>query len=135
MIPRPSPELVNMGYDPSRMLFYKDAGDVSQEVYDVLLYRLLDLASKDDPDIEEIQQAFYNAHMNGDYETKQAIHEQYYAETLAALRNHVDTFLNELDELSNKAVGRDLKMHPRLPLIMKHNEFVRQTFLAVRAQL
>lgn len=127
MINRPSQELVNMGYDHSRMLFGKDTGDVSEEVWDVLLYQLLE----NNPD----QRSLYDAHMNGDFATKQQIHQHYFPETLAALRNHVDTFLNSLDELSAKAVGRDVNDHPRLPLIMRHNEFVRDTFLMVKANL
>uniref|UniRef100_A0A7S2MJ56 SET domain-containing protein n=1 Tax=Helicotheca tamesis TaxID=374047 RepID=A0A7S2MJ56_9STRA len=128
MINRPSKELVDMGYDHSKMLFYKDTGDVSPEVYDVLLYQIL----ASDP---QRQQAFYNAHMNGDYDTKQQFHEHFYPETSAALRNHVDTFLNDLEVLSNKGVGVDVSTHPRLPLIMQHNEFVKKTFLTVRSQL
>merc|ERR1712232_1091290 len=37
MISRPSQQMKDMGYDHSRMLFYKDTGGVSQEVWDVLL--------------------------------------------------------------------------------------------------
>jgi len=128
MINRPSKELIDMGYDHSRMLFYKDTGDVSEEVWDVLLYQ--NLAS--DPDA---QQALYQAHMSGDVETKQAIHQYYYSETAAALQNHIDTFLQDLDVLSAKGAGRDIRQHPRLPLIVAHNEFVRNTFLNVRSKL
>ena len=128
MINRPSKQLVDMGYDHSRMLFYKDTGDVSEEVWDVLLYQ--NLAS--DPDA---QQAFYQAHMSGDVETKQAIHQYYYSETAAALQNHIETFLQELDVLSSKGAGKDIRQHPRLPLIVAHNEFVRNTFLNVRSKL
>jgi len=128
MITNPTQQLLDMGYDHSRMLFYKDTGGVSQEVWDVLLYQILE-SNRDD------QQAFYEAHMNGDYDTKQFFHEQYYSETSAALQNHVDTFLNRLEGLSKNAVGRDLNVHPRLPLILRHNDFVKDTFLAVRAQL
>ena len=75
MINKPSPQLVNLGYDHSKMLFYKDTGDVSQEVWDVLLYQLLE----SDPDT---QVAFYNAHRRGDFETKQALHRQYLSQTI-----------------------------------------------------
>jgi hypothetical protein len=129
MVSKPSQELINMGYDHSKMLFYKDTGDVSQEVWDVLLYQILGESSPGD------QQALYTAHMAGDDETKQAIHNKYYSQTSAALLNHVDTFLHQLDNLSGKAVGRDPKVHPRLPMIRKHNEFVRNTFMRVRENL
>ena len=72
--------------------------------------------------------------MNGDDATKQSIHEQYYAETSAKLLEHIDSFLLQLDELSGKAYGRDVKDHPRLPLILRHNQFVKETFLAVRSR-
>lgn len=128
MIPHPTPQLVDMGYDESKMLFYKDTGDVSQEVWDVLLYEILENNPGD-------QQAFYDAHMRGDDETKGSFHEHYSSETSAALRDHIDTFLQQLDILSGKAAGRDLSVHPRIPLILRHNEFVKNTFLAVRANL
>lgn len=128
MVKRPDDKLVNMGYDHSKMLFYKDTGDVSEEVWDVLLY--MNLAN--DPGQ---QQAFYDAHMNGDYDTKQQYHSHYFSETLASLQNHVNNFLSSLDELEAKTEGRSISEHPRLPLIMGHNEFVRETFVRVKATI
>lgn len=131
MIENPTQQLLDLGYDHSRMLFYKDTGGVSPEVWDVLLYQILE----SDP---SLQQAFYQAHMNGDSDSKQAYHQQYYPQTSAALMHHIDTFLSQLDVYSQKGAARIKKKatkHPRLPLIMQHNEFVRQTFLTVRAQL
>ena len=132
MIDNPTQQLIDLGYDHSRMLFYKDTGGVSEEVWDVLLYQLLE-------GMPDQQQAFYQAHMNGDVNTKQSFHQQYYPQTAAALMNHIDTFLAELDVLCQKATermrGKRARKHPRLPLILRHNEFVRQTFLTVRAQL
>lgn len=124
-----TPELVNLGYDFSKMLFYKDTGDISEEVWDVVLY---DKILKQDVGV---QQQFYEAHMNGDYETKSAIHQQYMLQTASEIKNHVDTFLEQLDILSAKADGKDLNEHPRLPLILRHNEFVKQTFLKVKANI
>ena len=46
-------EMQALGYDFSNLLFYKDTGDISPEVYDVVLYSLLGNA---DPGL---QQAFY----------------------------------------------------------------------------
>jgi len=129
MIPRPSQELKNLGYDHSRMLFYKDSGEVSQEVWDVLLYQLLE---QSDP---SVQQQFYRAHMTGDALTKQNIHQHYFSQTSIMLQNHVDTFLRDLNNLSRKGDGKDLVEHPRLPLILQHNEFVEETFINVRAKL
>lgn len=117
-----------MGYDHSQMLFY-NTGDVSEQVYDVLLYQILDREDR------QAQQALYDAHMRGDVETKNAIHQHYADQTMAALNKHVDQFLRQLDELSVKAAGKDINEHPRLPLISQHNEFVRETFLRVKARL
>lgn len=121
-----TPELVNLGYDFSRMLFYRDSGQISEEVWDVVLY---DKVLARDPNV---RQQFYEAHMNGDGATKEAIHQQYFLQTATEIKNHVDTFLTQLDELSNKAMGQSVEEHPRLPLILNHNEFVRGTFLKVK---
>ena len=119
-------EMRDLGYAHNRMLFFK-TGDVAQEVWDILLYQVLN-------ENDSKQREFYQAHMNGDYETKQSIHEQYYQETAAILLEHIDGFLHKLDELSAKAHERDMNDHPRLPLILRHNYFVRNTFLAVRSR-
>lgn len=72
------------------------------------------------------------AHMEGDWEAKQAIHEEYYPKTSSLLLEHIDTFIDQLDRLSKKTEGRDVNEHPRLPLIVRHNQFVRETFMNVR---
>ncbi|KAL9190781.1 hypothetical protein ACHAXT_000487 [Thalassiosira profunda] len=126
-----SQEMKDLGYAHDRMLFYKDSGDVSDEVWDILLYMALGEADV------ATQQQFYNAHMSGDYETKQAIHDQWYQITNTKLTDHIDEFLTELNGLEQKldyggkVAGDD---HPRIPLIARHNEFVRNTFLAVRSK-
>lgn len=125
---KPTPELRDLGLDFSRMLFFKDTGDASEEVWDVLLYQILE-------NDRDSQKAFYDAHMMGDVDTKSAFHQQYFAETSAALKNHVDTFLEKLDELSEKALTKDINEHPRIPLILKHNDFVRETFLTVKERI
>ena len=104
----------DLGVDVSRMLFYKDTGDISPEVWDVLLYSILGDA---DPNL---QQGFYQACMSGDVQTKQSYHQQYFQYTYGALKNHVDGFLQDLDRLSMTARTKDLKTHPRIPLILKH---------------
>jgi hypothetical protein len=108
------------------MLFYTETGDVSPEVWDVLLYQILGQIDAN------AQQAFYQAHITGDENTKQAYHSHYSSETLAALREHVESFIQHLDELSAKTIGRDPNVHPRLPLIRGHNDFVKSTFWKVR---
>jgi len=125
-----SDELSNMGYSYSTLLFYKDTGEVSEQVWDVLLYKYLG-----ETDVGR-QQEFYQAHMSGDYETKQSFHECYYEQTREKLLEHIDEILGELDGLSQKsAYGGAVACddHPRLPLILRHNDFVRATFMAVRS--
>ena len=128
--PHISQEMKDIGYAHDRMLFYKDTGEVSEEVWDILLYMALG-----DTDTT-VQQKFYHAHVQGDYETKASIHEMYYPQSLAKLSEHIDTFLGDLDSLEKKSdyggkVAAD--DHPRLPLILRHNDFVRNTFLAVKS--
>ena len=82
------------------MLFYKETGDASQEVWDVLLYQILE----SDP---SVQQQSCNTHVTRGYETKQAIHQQHCPNIFTALQNHVDSFLLELDNLQNKDFGKD----------------------------
>lgn len=125
MIDDPSDELVDMGYDHSRMLFYTESGETSEEVWDVLLYQVLQSSP-------ETQAAFYQAHQTGDLQTKQSFHEQFYQQTALKLQTHIDTFLSQLEVLRQRSKGKNLKEHPRLPLIWQHNALVKATLLAVK---
>ncbi|KAL7459918.1 hypothetical protein ACHAWC_011849 [Mediolabrus comicus] len=122
-------DMEELGYSQNRMLFYKNGG-ISDEVWDILLLQHVSSTKIGD------KRALMEAHRTGDYATKQMLHEKYYGETSAMLLDHIETFLETLDKLSTKAGDRhrDLGDHPRLPLILQHNEFVKQTFLAVRMQ-
>ena len=122
-------EMQALGYDFSNLLFYKDTGDISPEVYDVVLYSLLGNA---DPGL---QQAFYQAVVSGDEATKNQYHQQYFQYTLDELKNHVNKTLRELESLNQKARSYDPRTHPRVPVILKHNDFVKETFLRVKANL
>ena len=121
-------KMMDIGLDYSRMLFYHDTGDVSEEVWDVVLYDLL----KADRDAQE---NFYRAHMSGDYQTKQAFHQQYILQTSTVIKNHVDLFLDQLEALSSKTIGQDINVHPRIPVIREHNQYIRETFLKVKDQI
>ena len=124
-----SKEMEELGYAHNRMLFYKD-GTVSEEIWDILLLQHVSSTKIGD------KRALMEAHRNGDYATKQMLHEKYYQFTSAALLEHIEGFLGQLDKLSTKAEDRqrDLGDHPRLPLILAHNEFVKQIFMTVRMQ-
>ena len=124
----PSSELVNLGY-PSRMLFYGDGG-ISPEVWDVLLYQELGLVGYNE------QQAFYQAHVNGDEATKASYHQQYFPQTFNALQSHLSYLLGELDELATwQSTKMDTTRHPRLPLIMQHNNYVQGILQLVQQNL
>jgi len=121
-------EMQQLGFQFSDLLFYKDTGDISPQVYDIFLYSVLSA----DPNL---QQQFYQAHMNGDEGTKQQFHQQYFEYTKEALQNHVNGMLKELDQLQDDVRTKDPNRYPRLPVIMKHNEFVKESFLRVKANL
>ncbi len=130
-----TPDNVDVGLDPTKMLFYHDTGDISEEVLDVVLYAKVLSNVKYHPDAPTFKNQFYQAHMSGDVATKQAIHEQFRYETLGEVKKHVDSFLKNLDDLAVKSEGKSFDEHPRLPLILAHNEFVRQTFQNVKTNL
>ncbi|KAG7361718.1 SET methyltransferase domain containing protein [Nitzschia inconspicua] len=121
-------EMRELGYDFSNLLFFKDTGDISMEVYDVILYSILG----QDP---TAQRSFYEACRIGDTETKNAFHQEYFPYTLNELRKHVDDTITDLDRLLAKAQSKDPRTHPRLPVILKHNNFVKGTFLKVKENL
>lgn len=122
-------EMQELGYTFSNLLFYKETGDISPEVYDVVLYSIL---KRNDPNSAS---DFYKAVMNRDEAAKNNYHQQYFQYTLEELRHHVDSTLQELDFLSNKARGYDVNTHPRVPVILQHNSHVRETFQRVKDNL
>lgn len=121
-------EMETLGIDFSRMLFYKDTGEISEEVWDVVLYKVL----AEDPNL---QQGFYEAYMNGDLDTKNSYHNEYFPYTYELLKTHVEGTLKQLTELQTRAYDRGWTQHPRIPLILKHNEFVYKTFSNVQTNL
>lgn len=119
-----SEELKNLGFDYERLVFYVEDGGVAEEVYDVILYIIL---GNVDP---SAQQQFYTAHMNGDAETKSQFHAFYLAQTCDGLLQHINDTLEEIEECAetmDEGGGMGL-MHANLPMIRRHNDFVRQTF-------
>lgn len=121
-------EMQELGYDFSDLLFFKETGEISAQVYDVVLYSIL----SQDP-IQK--QAFYDSVVNGDFDTKNQYLEQYYPSIIESLRSHVDGTLLELDQLSAAARSKDSASHPRVPVILQHNAFVKETFLKVKSNL
>ena len=126
----PSPEIFEMGY-PSKMLFYADTGGVSHETWDVLLYTELGKNG-----MYEQQRAFYQAFVADDDDTKAAYHSEYFPNTLEALQRHVSYILNELEELGTwQMTNVDTGQHPRLPLIMRHNQYMKALLERVQQNL
>jgi len=125
-----TPELANMGFGYDRMVFYVENGGIAEEVWDVLLYTLL---GNVDPGV---QQQLYEAHMTGDVETKGQIHQFYLAQTSSALLEHVNDMLQELQECAETMDEGGMGLtHENLPMIRRHNDFVRQTFLKVKKNI
>ena len=123
-------EMETLGYTFANLLFYRENGGISPEVYDVVLYHVLL-----DSDPQGAADGFYRAVMGGDESTKAQYHDQYWPYTKVELQKHVDGTLRDLDRWSTKANSYDLNTHPRVPLILQHNAFVRETFLRVKANL
>lgn len=110
---------------------------VHQGRWDVLTYIELGKVSGED---RGGQDSFYAAYATGDVSTMRWHRESCLPLTLSALREHVDTLLNQLEELGlgleiQRGQGLDANLHPRLKLIMRHNEFVRNTLEVVRRTL
>jgi hypothetical protein len=132
IITNPSYQVYDLGY-PNSMLFYKD-GSISQEVWDVILYQELGKVSRPD------QESFYQACMNGNEEIKQGYCSQYWDQILFELQDHVNSLINELEELeigllTQSEMGQDSERHPRLPLLKRHNEFVKNVFDSIEVAL
>eukprot|EP00957_Ditylum_brightwellii_P124782 9511341-Ditylum_brightwellii.AAC.1 len=99
-------ELQNIGYIHHRMLFFRDSSNVSQEVWDTLLYQVVN------ENFEQKQKDSYEAYMNGEHGTKQSIHERYLLQTMAKRLGYIYLFLYQSVDLSEKTYGRSVDDHP-----------------------
>ncbi|KAL7523382.1 hypothetical protein ACHAWF_000500 [Thalassiosira exigua] len=116
------PQIKELGYDFKDLLFQTETGEVSPKVWDIFLYELL---QNNDPGSAG---EFYIACKMNDEDTKQQYHAYYFQDTLDALKQHVSTILGDVVQLTMKSQNFDIKTHPRLPLIVSHNNLVRDTF-------
>eukprot|EP00531_Pseudo-nitzschia_arenysensis_P007624 CAMPEP_0116126824 /NCGR_PEP_ID=MMETSP0329-20121206/6528_1 /TAXON_ID=697910 /ORGANISM="Pseudo-nitzschia arenysensis, Strain B593" /LENGTH=462 /DNA_ID=CAMNT_0003620913 /DNA_START=1101 /DNA_END=2489 /DNA_ORIENTATION=+ len=133
IIDNPTDEMKAMGY-PERMLFYT-SGEISPEVWDVVLYEQLGKARS-----MQQQQELYQAVASGDEATKQRLHQDYFTLTFQAIQAHVNFLVNELDELdigieTQMGSGANAYKHLRLPLLQKHNAYIRTILLSVEENL
>ena len=122
-------EMQELGYGFKDMLFGTQTGEISAQVWDVFLYKLL----KDNND--ENQTNFLTAVRNNDEGTKQQVAQQYFPYTLQALKDHVDGTIGLINQLIMKANTYDRTTHPRVVIIIAHNELVKETFEKVQSQL
>lgn len=122
-------EMEELGFGYKDLLIGTDNGDIAPQVWDLFLYKLL--ANNQDPNTP----AFFEACSSGNEAAKQEYHSQYFQYTLQALQEHVNYILGTIDELTYKAQSYDLNRHPRVPVIVAHNNLVRRTFEKVQAQL
>ena len=121
----PSKRHVEMGYDVSAMTFDTTDGSFTEEVWDFLLFSLLE-------QVPELQEVYYKAHISGDKSTKDSLRRKFYLETCIMLKKHVDKTLLEMKKLIDKVDQQDMSKHELLPMIRKNNVFVAQTFSKVK---
>lgn len=128
LVTDPSQRHVDMGYDVNKMLFDTRDGSISEEVFDVTLYSILE-------QIPEMQEQLYQAHTKGDKETKAALLRQYHLETCIMIKRHIDATMKVLEEVLHKTTTLDPAEHPRLESIYRHNVFFHSTFWKAQKQI
>ena len=121
-------EMQALGYGFSDVLLDTTDGSLTPPVWDVFLYALLKEWGED-------ADAFFTACTTGDEDTKNAYHAHYMVYTIAAIQQFVDSLLEEVGQLTNQARTYDQTTHPRVPIIMAHNNLVLSTFLKVKKNL
>eukprot|EP00581_Thalassiosira_minuscula_P005502 CAMPEP_0183747480 /NCGR_PEP_ID=MMETSP0737-20130205/67282_1 /TAXON_ID=385413 /ORGANISM="Thalassiosira miniscula, Strain CCMP1093" /LENGTH=464 /DNA_ID=CAMNT_0025983193 /DNA_START=218 /DNA_END=1609 /DNA_ORIENTATION=- len=122
-------QIQDLGYDFNELLFQTETGEIAPKVWDIFLYKLL---QDNDPSAAE---TFYIACKINDEDTKSQYHNHYFAYTLDSLKSHVYTILSDVERLTMKAQTYDRGAHPRVPVIVAHNNLVRATFTMTAALL
>ena len=125
------PEIETLGYDFKDLLFETTTGNIAPKVWDIFLYKLLENADE----TGDMAAQFYVACKTNDEDTKQNFLNQYFPYVLDAVKNHVDGILQDIDVLTNKAQSYNIQTHPRVPVIVAHNNLVKDTFQKVQQQL
>lgn len=122
-------QINDLGYDFKDLLFQTQSGEIAPKVWDIFLYEILQNNDQGAAD------QFYVACKTNDEASKQEIHGQYFQYTLDALKQHVYSILGDVDQLTQTAQSYDLQTHPRVPVIVAHNNLVRDTFTMTSALL
>ena len=104
------------------LLIQTQTGEIAPPVWDAFLY---DVRIKND---YNSAQQFSAAVQSGDEATKEQIANEWYPYTLDALKTHVNSVLDDAAKLTKKANKMSLAKHPRVPVIVAHNQLVSQTF-------
>ena len=123
------PVIKALDYNFNDLLIQTATGQIAPKVFDIFLMKILQ-----DNDQNAADQ-FYVACKTNDENTKQQFHQQYMQYTAQAMRDHVDTILRDVDQLTRKAQSYDLNTHPRVPVIVAHNNLVSETFYQSRVFL
>ena len=116
------PQIKKLGYEFNELLFQTDTGEVYPAVWDIFLLKILQ-----DYDAGLASQFTLACH-NNDEATKETLHSNYFAYTLEALREHVYSIFGDVDQMTMNVQSYDLETHPRVPVIVAHNNLVRDTF-------
>ena len=120
------PQIEELGYNFNDLVIQTQTGEIAPKVWDIFLYKLL---QDNDPNAA---QNFFVACKTNDEDSKQGAHQQYFPYTLDALKQHVGSILQDVEQLTNKAQSYNLATHPRVPVIVAHNNLVRDTFIQTR---
>ena len=123
------PQIKELGYEFQELLIQTESGEIAPKVWDVFLY---DILQQNDPGSA---QQFYMACQNNDEGTKEQYHGDWFAYTLDAMKQHVYSIMNDCEKLTMKAQSYDQNTHPRVPVIVAHNQLVSQTFMMTYALL
>ena len=122
-------EMQELGYDFTDLLFGTDTGEIGTRVWNLFLYKLL--KDNQDPNADVLRSAVWNKNAG----TITQLNQQYFQYTQQALVQHVDSTIGLIDQLTAKANTYDVRTHPRVPVIVAHNNLVRDTLVKVQAQL
>jgi len=123
------PYIKELGIDFKDLLIQVESGEIAPKVWDLFLYEIL---ANNDPGAAE---QYYVAMKTGDEGTRQQYQDQYFQYTLDSMKQHVYGILADVDNLTAKAQSFDLSTHPRVPVIVAHNNLVRDTFTMTAALL
>lgn len=123
------PQIKELGYDFKDLLIQTESGEIAPKVWDIFLYEIL---QNNDPGAAE---NYLVACKTNDEATKQQYLDNYFSYVLESMKNHVYGIMADVERLTANAQSYDLQTHPRVPVIVAHNQLVSQTFTMTAALL